>query len=108
MNQTDLLAVVFRGQAMSTKALNIEEFINSRGVGRFQLLIGVLGILILIADGFDIQIIAYLIPQITREWGIGTSTSRTSRSTTSLERRARWRCCRTTSPRVRTRGGPKG
>ena len=55
---------------MSTQALNVEELINSRGIGRFQLLIGLLGILILIADGFDIQIIAYLIPQITREWGI--------------------------------------
>ena len=55
---------------MSADALNIDTFINNRGVGRFQLLVGLLGIVILIADGFDIQIISYLIPQITKEWGI--------------------------------------
>jgi AAHS family 4-hydroxybenzoate transporter-like MFS transporter len=55
---------------MSGSALSTEEFINSRGVSRFQLGLGLLGIAILVADGFDIQIISYLMPQITREWGI--------------------------------------
>lgn len=63
-------AASIHGGPVSGNALNIEDFINSRGISRFQFLIGLLGILILIADGFDIQIISYLIPQITKEWGI--------------------------------------
>lgn len=55
---------------MDKISLSTEEFIDSRKVGRFQLLVGLFGIVTLISDGFDIQIISYLIPQISKEWGI--------------------------------------
>ena len=61
------------GSSMSAGALSAEAIINRNGVSRFQLIVGALGILILIADGFDIQIISYLIPQITQEWGIAAA-----------------------------------
>ena len=61
------------GNSMSAGALSAEAIINRNGVSRFQLIMGALGILILIADGFDIQIISYLIPQITKEWGIAAA-----------------------------------
>ena len=61
------------GHSMSAGALSAEAIINRNGVSRFQLIMGALGILILIADGFDIQIISYLIPQITKEWGIAAA-----------------------------------
>ena len=58
---------------MSAVTLSSEALINRNGVSRFQMILGALGILILIADGFDIQIISYLIPQITKEWGIAAA-----------------------------------
>ena len=58
---------------MSDDALNTDDFINSRGISRFQLAVGALGVLVLVADGFDIQIISYLLPQMTREWGIAAT-----------------------------------
>ena len=61
------------GNSMSAGALSAEAIINGNGVSGFQLIVGALGILILIADGFDIQIISYLIPQITKEWGIAVA-----------------------------------
>lgn len=59
--------------SVSAGALSAEAIINGNAVSGFQLIIGALGILILIADGFDIQIISYLIPQITKEWGIAAA-----------------------------------
>ena len=35
---------------MSDDALNTDDFINSRGISRFQLAVGALGVLVLVAD----------------------------------------------------------
>lgn len=55
---------------MGGTSLNTEDFINARKVGSYQLLVGICGMVTLVSDGFDIQIISYLIPQISKEWGL--------------------------------------
>lgn len=44
--------------------------IDERPIGRFQLMIAAIGILVLLCEGFDLQVIAYLMPQIVKEWHI--------------------------------------
>jgi AAHS family 4-hydroxybenzoate transporter-like MFS transporter len=50
--------------------VNVEVIINAKRVGRFQIFIATVGILVLIADGFDLQILSYLMPRIVEEWAI--------------------------------------
>jgi MFS transporter, AAHS family, 4-hydroxybenzoate transporter len=49
---------------------DVEEAINKGGVNRFQLMIAIVSTAVLIADGFDLQIISYLMPKIIDEWGM--------------------------------------
>jgi MFS transporter, AAHS family, 4-hydroxybenzoate transporter len=50
--------------------VNLEVVINAKRIGSFQIFIGAVGILVLIADGFDLQILSYLMPRIVEEWAI--------------------------------------
>ncbi|WP_250502432.1 MFS transporter [Caballeronia sp. AZ7_KS35] len=44
--------------------------IDERPIGRFQVMIAAIGMLVLLCEGFDLQVIAYLMPQIVAEWHI--------------------------------------
>ena len=50
--------------------LDTDDVINANRIGRMQVMVGVLGALILFADGYNVQVISYVAPQIAREWSI--------------------------------------
>jgi AAHS family 4-hydroxybenzoate transporter-like MFS transporter len=50
--------------------LDTDDVINASRIGRLQIMIGVLGALILVVDGYNTQVISYVAPQIAREWSI--------------------------------------
>src|SRR5262245_28082507 len=50
--------------------LDTDDVINASRIGPLQIMIGVLGALILVVDGYNTQVISYVAPQIAREWGI--------------------------------------
>lgn len=52
------------------RAVNVSDIIDSRAVGGFQLRAFLLCALVLVVDGFDVQAITYVVPTITREWGL--------------------------------------
>ena len=47
-----------------------DDVINASGIGRLQIMVGVLATLILIVNGYNVQVISYVAPQIAREWSI--------------------------------------
>ena len=51
-------------------AIDIEDLVDHRGFGGFQLRIVVLCLLVQFVDGFDNQAIAFVAPAITRQWHI--------------------------------------
>lgn len=53
-----------------TRAVNVSNVIDARGVGAFQLRAFLLCAAVLFVDGFDVQGITYVVPTITREWGL--------------------------------------
>lgn len=53
-----------------TRAVNVADIIDTRPVGAFQLRAFLLCALVLFVDGFDVQGITYVVPTITREWGL--------------------------------------
>ena len=53
-----------------TRAVNVSDIIDTRGVGAFQLRAFLLCAAVLFVDGFDVQGITYVVPTITREWGL--------------------------------------
>jgi len=53
-----------------TRAVNVSDIIDTRGVGAFQLRVFLLCAAVLFVDGFDVQGITYVVPTITREWGL--------------------------------------
>jgi AAHS family 4-hydroxybenzoate transporter-like MFS transporter len=53
-----------------TRAANVSEIIDSRGVGAFQLRVFLLCAAVLFVDGFDVQGITYVAATLTREWGL--------------------------------------
>jgi AAHS family 4-hydroxybenzoate transporter-like MFS transporter len=55
---------------MSKQVINVDDVVNAGGVGRFQIMVCLVGILVLTADGCDLQIISYLMPQIVKEWNL--------------------------------------
>ncbi|HSC14641.1 MAG TPA: MFS transporter [Gammaproteobacteria bacterium] len=52
------------------QAVNVAEIIDTRAVGPFQLRAFLLCAAVLFVDGFDVQAITYVVPTITREWGL--------------------------------------
>ena len=53
-----------------TRVVNVSDIIDTRPVGAFQLRAFLLCGLVLFVDGFDVQGITYVVPTITREWGL--------------------------------------
>jgi MFS transporter, AAHS family, 4-hydroxybenzoate transporter len=53
-----------------TRAVNVSDIIDTRGVGAFQLRAFLLCAAVLFVDGFDVQGVTYVAPTITREWGL--------------------------------------
>ena len=53
-----------------TRAVNVSDIIDTRAVGAFQLRAFLLCAAVLFVDGFDVQGITYVVPTITREWGL--------------------------------------
>jgi len=50
--------------------LDTDAVINRSRISGFQIMVGVLGALILFADGFNTQVIGYVAPQIAKNWHI--------------------------------------
>ncbi len=47
-----------------------EDTLRITTVGRYQILILVLGILVMFADGFDAQMVGFVAPSLTHAWGV--------------------------------------
>ncbi|MGB0221258.1 MAG: MFS transporter [Sinimarinibacterium flocculans] len=56
-----------------TGVLRITELIDSRPLGRLQFEVATLCALVALLDGFDTQVIAYVAPAITEQWGMAPS-----------------------------------
>jgi MFS transporter, AAHS family, 4-hydroxybenzoate transporter len=53
--------------------IETDALINSRKIGRPQIVVGVLGACALFVEGFDTSAIGYIAPQIAREWNVPAS-----------------------------------
>ncbi len=53
-----------------TRAVDVSDIIDTRGVGAFQLRAFLLCAAVLFVDGFDVQAITYVAPAISRDWGL--------------------------------------
>jgi MFS transporter, AAHS family, 4-hydroxybenzoate transporter len=53
-----------------TRAVNVSDVVDQRPIGAFQLRAFLLCAAVLFVDGFDVQGITYVVPTITREWGL--------------------------------------
>jgi benzoate transport len=53
---------------METRQVNIYDLIDSRRVGRAQYFIVAFCALIMLFDGFDIQVISFIVPVLAKEW----------------------------------------
>ena len=53
-----------------TRAVNVSDIIDTHAIGAFQLRAFLLCAAVLFVDGFDVQGITYVVPTITREWGL--------------------------------------
>jgi AAHS family 4-hydroxybenzoate transporter-like MFS transporter len=56
--------------SLETTPIQLPDFIDRRGVGRFQYGVITLCGLVMFLDGFDTQSISYLAPHIASEWGL--------------------------------------
>src|SRR5688572_23112086 len=50
--------------------LDTDDVINGSRIGRLQIMVGVLAALILVVNGYNVQVISYVAPQIARDWSI--------------------------------------
>jgi AAHS family 4-hydroxybenzoate transporter-like MFS transporter len=53
-----------------TRAVNVSDVIDTRGVGAFQVRAFLLCAAVLFVDGFDVQAITYVAPAISADWGL--------------------------------------
>jgi MFS transporter, AAHS family, 4-hydroxybenzoate transporter len=53
-----------------TRPINVSDVIDTSAVGAFQLRVFLLCAAVLFVDGFDVQGITYVVPTLTREWGL--------------------------------------
>jgi MFS transporter, AAHS family, 4-hydroxybenzoate transporter len=58
---------------MQHERINVADVIDGSAVGGFQIRLFVLCALCLIMDGFDVQVIGFVAPEITREWNVAPS-----------------------------------
>ena len=56
--------------ASKSEVVAVEAFIDESPIGRLQLLVALLGTLIIFADGFNIQVMGYIAPQLAKAWHI--------------------------------------
>lgn len=59
---------------MNQLVIAADRIIDQNRVGRRQLVLFIAAIAVLIVDGFDLQIISYLLPAIADEWSISSET----------------------------------
>jgi AAHS family 4-hydroxybenzoate transporter-like MFS transporter len=52
------------------KTLDTEELIDASGIGTLQIFVAVLGTMVIFIDGFNIQVMAYITPQLANVWHI--------------------------------------
>ena len=50
--------------------LDIDDFIDTSPITRLHLLVAVFGTLVMFVDGFNIQVIGYIAPQLAKDWQI--------------------------------------
>jgi AAHS family 4-hydroxybenzoate transporter-like MFS transporter len=50
--------------------LDTDDVINGSRIGRLQIMVGVLAALILVVNGYNVQVISYVAPQIAQDWAI--------------------------------------
>lgn len=53
--------------AVETQRIDVAEFIGARGIGRYQILIFILCLAVVVFDGYDTQAIGYVAPYMLRE-----------------------------------------
>lgn len=53
-----------------TRTIDIQDFINSRPLSRYQLTVLVLCFLVVAADGFDTAAVGYIAPALRAQWGV--------------------------------------
>jgi AAHS family 4-hydroxybenzoate transporter-like MFS transporter len=58
---------------MELRTINIYDVIDSRRVGRAQYFIVAFCALIMLFDGFDIQVISFIVPVLAKEWHLPKS-----------------------------------
>src|SRR3954447_26815574 len=52
------------------RTVDIQEFINSRPLSRYQIMVIVLCFLVVAADGFDTAAVGYVAPALRAQWGV--------------------------------------
>lgn len=57
---------------LRTSTVAVEAVIDASTVGRYQLRVFAITIAVFIVDGFDLQIISYILPEISDAWGVST------------------------------------
>ena len=50
--------------------LDTEEIVDSAPIGKFQILVALLGTSVIFIDGFNIQVMGYITPQLAKVWNI--------------------------------------
>ncbi|HWL56825.1 MAG TPA: MFS transporter [Paracoccus sp. (in: a-proteobacteria)] len=58
---------------MNLPPLRADRIVDESPIGRQQLAVFIGAIAVLVVDGFDLQIISYLIPAISQEWGMAAT-----------------------------------
>lgn len=53
-----------------TQVVDIQEFINSRPLSRYQITVIILCFLVVAADGFDTAAVGYIAPALRAQWGV--------------------------------------
>lgn len=56
--------------ASATRAIDVQEFINSRPLSRYQIAVLVLCFLVVAADGFDTAAVGYIAPALRAQWKV--------------------------------------
>src|SRR5882762_11586531 len=60
-------------RAITTGTINVAELIDNSRVGSLQITTFAICLLCLIMDGFDVQALGYVAPEIVREWQISSA-----------------------------------
>lgn len=55
------------------RTIDIQDFINSRPLSRYQLFVLVLCFLVVAADGFDTAAVGYIAPALRAQWGVASA-----------------------------------